>query len=76
MCVYCHKGTFSDPYSCGDGHPEGPHGRTGLFPSSESIGKKGINQTVSLYFKVVAKAQGIAAEVSPSVLWVILRVGN
>ncbi|GAB1286584.1 Autophagy-related protein 13 [Apodemus speciosus] len=38
LCVYCHKGTFSDPYSCGDGHSEGPHGRTGLFPSILGIG--------------------------------------
>lgn len=35
MCFYCHKGTFSDPSSCGDGHLEGPSDGTGLFTSSE-----------------------------------------
>lgn len=77
VCVYCHKGTFSDPYSCGDGHLEGPHGRTGFFPSSESIlGRRGYNPVVSLYLRTVNKVQGIAIYVSPSVLWVILRRGN
>lgn len=52
VCVYCHKGTFSDPYSCGDGHSEGPYGRTGLFPSSEFImGRRGYDQRVSFYLK-------------------------
>lgn len=59
VCVYCHKGTFSDPYSCGDGHSEGPHGRTGLFPSSEFIlGRRGYYQMVSFYLKTINKAQG------------------
>lgn len=35
VCFYCHKGTFSDPSSCRDGHPEGPSDGTGLFTSSE-----------------------------------------
>lgn len=35
VCFYCHKDTFSDPSSCGDGHPEGPSDGTGLFTSSE-----------------------------------------
>lgn len=35
VCFYCHKGTFSDPSSCGDGHLEGPSDGTGLFTSSE-----------------------------------------
>lgn len=45
VCVYCHKGTFSDPSSCADGHSEGPHGRTGLFPSSEFLmGRRGCDE--------------------------------